>query len=366
MDKQGTVDLDQETIIDEGSQNEDNSETGERENTKLDLLEQTGSSENGKDEYNGESLVVLSYSDGDILCDLEGHGGLEAGHDLNGQGQFEHGTGQDNELENDLVVDNQGSESTDNGQVERSGGPDNELDNNLVVDNKDSGSKENGQVECSSGPDNKPDNNLVFDNKDSGSKDNGQVEHSGGPDNELDNNLVVDNKSSGSTENGQVECSGGPDNEPDNDLFVDNKDSGSTEKGPVEGTGRGYDYKGLDKNLIVDDVDIDTAFTEEREGKMRDYFDMSEKGKYEDWSFVWNERHKENLLSAETQNMDYFENLSLSGFMDGKMDERVGICTEEKGYYGNIEQKNEWVGEEVVKRGRKRKLVQIDMPNKRR
>ena len=186
-----------------------------------------------------------------------------------------------------------------------------------------------------------------------------------GPDNELDNNLVVDNKDSGSTENGQVERTGGPDNEPDNDLVVDNKDSGSTENGLVEGTGSGYDYNGLDKNLIADDVDIDTAFTEEREGKTEDYFDMNEKGKYEDWSFAWNEQHEENLLSPETQNMDYLDNLLLNGFTDGKTDERVGISMEDKGHYGNIEQKNEWVGEEVVKRGRKRKLVQINMPNKK-
>ena len=167
LDKQETVDSDQETIIDGSSQNEDNSETGERENLKLDLLEQTGSSENGKDEYNGEILFVLSYRDGDILCDLEGHGGLESGHDLNRQGQFERGTGQDNELDNDLVVDNQGSASTENGQVERTDGPDNEPDNDLVVVNKDSGSTENGQEERTGGPDNEQDNNLVVDNKES-------------------------------------------------------------------------------------------------------------------------------------------------------------------------------------------------------
>ena len=66
--------------------------------------------------------------------------------------------------------------------------------------------------------------------------------------------------------------------------------------------------------------------------------------------------------------MDYFENISLSGFMDGKMDERIRICEDDKFVYGNNLPKNAWVGEEMVTRGRKRKLhvVQIDTPNKRR
>ena len=33
--------------------------------------------------------------------------------------------------------------------------------------------------------------------------------------------------------------------------------------------------------------------------------------------------------------MDYFENISLSGFTDGKTDERIIICEDDKFVYGN-------------------------------
>ena len=129
----------------------------------------------------------------------------------------------------------------------------------------------------------------------------------------------------------------------------------------------GYGDNGPDKNQVGCDLDTETPCTDESETYNKDYFDTFHERKYDDWSFVWNEQNKEDEVSLDGQNMDYFENISLSGFTNGKTDERIVICEDDKFVYGNNLPKNTWVGEEMVMRGRKRKLhmVQIDTPNKR-
>ena len=67
-----TDDWDQETIIDGMLENSDNTEMEETETLTRGMLEETDNSDNGKVDLSGEkNLLVLSYGDDEILCDLE-------------------------------------------------------------------------------------------------------------------------------------------------------------------------------------------------------------------------------------------------------------------------------------------------------
>ena len=113
-----TDDSDQETIIDRMLENSDNTETEETETLKWGMLEETDNSDNGKVDSSGENLLVLSYGDDEILCDLEWHSGLESGNDFNGKGQIEGGTDKSDGSENKFAMDKQdGSEGVVNGQI---------------------------------------------------------------------------------------------------------------------------------------------------------------------------------------------------------------------------------------------------------
>ena len=137
----------------------------------------------------------------------------------------------------------------------------------------------------------------------------------------------------------------------------------------VESVFGGYGDNGPDMNQLGCYLDTETPCTHgsEKHVQGKDYFDMFQARKYDDWSFVWNERNIEDEVSLEAQSTDYFENISLSGFTDGKTDERIEIHEDDTFVYENNLRSNAWVGEEIIMRGRKRKLdvVEIDTPNKR-
>ena len=204
---------------------------------------------------------------------------------------------------------------------------------------------------------------------------NGQIQESvSGGDNGQDTDFAMDKKEgSEPTENGQIQESVfGGDNGPDTDFAMDKKEGREPmENGQIrESVFGGYGDNGLDMNQLGCYLDTETLCTHgsEKHVQEKDYFDMFQARKYDDWSFVWNERNIEDEVSLEAQSTDYFENISLSGFMDGKTDERIKIREDDTFVYGNNLRSNAWVGEEIVMRGRKRKLdvVEIDTPNKRR
>ena len=155
------------------------------------------------------------------------------------------------------------------------------------------------------------------------------------------------------------------------DFAMDKKEgSEPTENGQIrESVFGGYGDNGLDMNQLGCYLDTETPCTHghEKHVQEKDYFDTFQARKYDDWSFVWNERNIEDEVSLEAQSTDYFENISLSGFTDGKTDERIEIREDDTFVNGNNLRSNVWVGEEIVMRGRKRKLdvVEIDTPNKR-
>ena len=180
------------------------------------------------------------------------------------------------------------------------------------------------------------------------------------------------NEGSEPTENGQIwESVFGGDNRPDTDFAMDtNKGTEPMENGQIwESVFGEYGDNGPDMNQLGCYLDTETPCTHESEKHVqeKDYFDTFQVRKYDDWSFVWNERNIEDEVSLEAQSTDYFQNISLSGFTDGKTDERIEICEDDNFVYGNNLRSNVWEGEEIVMRGRKRKLdvVEINMPNKR-
>ena len=346
----------------------------ETETLKHDLVEETDNSENGRVDSNGENSLVLSYEDDEISCDLGGHSSLESGNDLNGKGQIEGVTDQSDRSENKFAMDKQdGSESTENGQIQqrvfggdngpvtdfamdkhegsesmengqiqqRVFGGDNEQDTDFAMD-KDEGSKstENGQIQqCVFGGDNRPVTDFAMDKEEgSESTENRQIQQSVfGGDNRPDTDFVL-HKQEGSecTENGQVQSVSGGDNGPLTDFAMDKEEgSESTENGQILSVFHGYGDNGPDKNQVGCNLDTETPCTDGSETHNKDYFDTFHARKYDDWSFVWNERNKEDKVSLDGQNMDYFENISLSGFTDGKTDERIIICEDDKFVYGN-------------------------------
>ena len=203
----------------------------------------------------------------------------------------------------------------------------------------------------------------------------GQVQESvSGGDNGQDTDFAME-KDEGSelTENGQIqEIISCGDNGPDTDFAMDKKEGSEPMlNGQIrESVFGGYGDNGLDMNQLGCYLDTETPCTHGREKHVqeKDYFDTFQVRKYDDWSFVWNERNIEDEVSLEVQSTDYFENISLSGFTDGKTDERIEIHKDDTFVNGNNLRSNAWVGEEIVTRGRKRKLdvVEIDTPNKRR
>ena len=130
-----TDDSDQETIIDGMLENSDNTEMEETETLK----QGTDNSDNGKVEASGENLLVLSYGDDKISCDMERHSGLESGNDFNGKGQFEGSTDKSDGSENKFAMDKQdGSEGVVNRQIKESVfGGDNVQDIDFAMDKKE-------------------------------------------------------------------------------------------------------------------------------------------------------------------------------------------------------------------------------------
>ena len=307
-----TDDSDQETIIDGMLENSDNTEAEDTETLKRG----TDNSDNGKVDSSGENLLVLSYGDDKISCDMERHSGLESGNDFKGKGQFEGGTDKSDGSENKFAMDKQdGSEGVVNRQIKESVfGGDKGEDIDFAMDKKEgSEPMENGQIkESFFGGDNGQDTAFAMDKKEgSEPMENGQIKESVfGGDNGQDTDFAMDkNEGTEPMENGQIRES----------VFGE------------------YGDNGLDMNQLGCYLDTETLCTHgsEKHVQEKDYFETFQARKYDDWSFVWNEQNIEEEVSLEVQSTDYFENISLSGFTDGKTDERIAICEHDTFVYGN-------------------------------
>ena len=202
----------------------------------------------------------------------------------------------------------------------------------------------NGQIQESvSGGDNGQDTDFAMDKKEgSEPTENGQIQESvSGGDNGQDTDFAMDKKEgSEPTESGQIQESvSGGDNGPDTDFAMDKKEgSEPMENGQIwESVFGGYGDNGLDMNQLGCYLDTETPCTHgsEKHVQEKDYFDTFQARKYDDCSFVWNERNIEDEVSLEAQSTDYFENISLSGFTDGKTDERIEIREDDTFVYRN-------------------------------